>query len=382
MQPPTSPEITWKDCVFDEYSSLAGKRVLVRVDFNMPVKNGVISDTTRATATFPCIRKLLSHGAKVILLSHFGEKGESIEPIARYIEKELTEIMFVPSLDFAVLKEASHTLQEGSGMLLENVRIWPGEEECVSSLASSFASLGDMFINDAFSVSHRRHASVTGIPLLLPSYLGPTCASEITHLTQALTPTLPALLIVGGAKIATKLPLIQKYLALGVSVFVGGAMVHSLWKEEGVSIGDSYNDATYTPPHGLLQNNLLHTPRDVKLSTGENVDHTAIPPHGVVIDLGTESIKDIQNLVTTSHTIIMNGPLGLYEKGWLFGTEQVLHAIANGKAISFIGGGDTLTVAKSLQVLEKFTFVSLGGGAMLDFLSSGTLPGIDAVTKR
>lgn len=382
MQTPIQTEISWKDHVFNDYTSLQGKRVLLRVDFNMPLKNGAISDTMRADATFPFIRKLLSSGAKVIILSHFGEKKDSMEPIAQYIQKEIPEIIFTPSLEFTALERKSHALQEGSGMLLENVRLWKGEEECVPSLAASFASLGDMFINDAFSVSHRKHATVVGVPKLLPSFFGPTCASEIENLSKALTPTLPALLIVGGAKMATKIPLIQKYLALGVSVFVGGAMVHSLWKEEGLSIGDSYNDVTYKPSKEILNNPLLHTPSDVKLTTGEIVLHTEIPPHGVVIDLGAKSIQNIHDLVISSNTVIMNGPLGLYEKGWLFGTEQVLHMIANGKAASFIGGGDTLTVAKSLNVLENFTFVSLGGGAMLDYLSSGTLPGIDAVTKQ
>jgi phosphoglycerate kinase len=166
-----------------------------------------------------------------------------------------------------------------------------------------------------------------------------------------------------------------------VHVFVGGAMVHNIWKAKGLSIGNSLYDPNYTLPESFVTHPLLLTPTDVVLATGEVVPHTKIPNDGVVVDCGPETAKMVAGTVALSNTVIANGPLGLYEKGWLHGTELILTNLAESKVTSYIGGGDTVSVAHSLHLLQKFTFVSLGGGAMLDFLSAGTLPGIDAVTK-
>jgi phosphoglycerate kinase len=222
---------------------------------------------------------------------------------------------------------------------------------------------------------------VVGIAALRPSYFGPTFEHELENLTRALTPVQPALLIVGGAKISTKLNLIKQYLDQGVKVFVGGAMVHNIWKERGIEIGQSLYDPEYHLPESFFNHPLLMTPVDVVLATGEVVDVTAIPKDGVVVDCGPKTAESVAQILSVSNTVIANGPLGLYEKGWLHGSEMIMTALANAKVTSYIGGGDTVTVANSLHLLDKFTFVSLGGGAMLDFLVSGTLPGIDAVTK-
>jgi phosphoglycerate kinase len=213
------------------------------------------------------------------------------------------------------------------------------------------------------------------------SYFGPTFARELENLTLALTPTKPALLVVGGAKISTKLKLIEQYLNQGVQVFVGGAMVHNIWKERGLEIGDSLYDPKYTLPESFINHQLLLTPKDVVLSDGSTVPFNKIPKGGVVVDCGNATINQVGDAIANSKTVILNGPLGLYEKGWLHGSEQTLTKLAHSGVISYIGGGDTVSVAHSLNLLHNFTFVSLGGGAMLDFLASGTLPGIDAVTK-
>jgi 3-phosphoglycerate kinase len=241
--------------------------------------------------------------------------------------------------------------------------------------------LGDTFINDAFSVSHREHASVVGIAHEMVAYFGPTFTKELEHLTKALTPLKPALLIVGGAKITTKLTLIEQYLDQGVQVFVGGAMVHNIWKERGVEIGKSLYDPNYKLPESFIKHPLLMTPKDVILADGKSVPFNKIPEDGIVVDCGNETISEIEKTILASKTVIANGPLGLYEKGWLHGSEQVLTKLAHSGVISYIGGGDTVSVAHSLNLLHNFSFVSLGGGAMLDFLASGTLVGIDAVTK-
>ena len=372
---------TWNEHYAPDFRTLTGKRVIVRVDWNMPVVDGVITDTSRFDVTVPFLKKLSESGAKIILLAHLGEKGESLLPVATHASTILPFITFTPSLDFAELIATSTSLEEGKGMLLENVRLFKGETENLPALAESFASLGDIFINNAFSVAHRKHASVVGIAEKKLSYFGPTFTHELENLTKALAPTQPALMIVGGAKISTKLNLIKQYLDQGVKVFVGGAMVHNIWKERGLEIGQSLQDQEYRLPANFVNHPLLITPVDVVLATGVTVDVTAIPKDGVVVDCGTKTTEMLKDVIAMSNTVIANGPLGLYEKGWLQGSERILTHLANANVTSYIGGGDTVTVANSLHLLDKFTFVSLGGGAMLDFLVSGTLPGIDVVTK-
>lgn len=372
---------SWNEHVLTDVTTLKGKRVIVRVDWNMPVTNGELSDTSRFDVTVPFLKKLSFAGAKIVILSHFGEKGESLSLVAKHVTKVLPFITFNPSFDFEELKTATESLALGDALLLENVRLWKGETENLPSLSQSFSSLGDIFINDAFSVSHREHASVVGIANILLSYFGPTCARELEYLTKALTPTKPAFLIVGGAKISTKLKLIKQYLDQGVTVFVGGAMVHNIWSGRGISIGKSFYDPNYALTDEFLHHPLLMTPKDVVLSTGETVPYDKIPADGVVVDCGNETVEEVGGRIAISNTVIANGPLGLYEKGWLHGSEQILTKLANTPVSSYIGGGDTVSVAHSLGLLQKFSFVSLGGGAMLDFLASGTLPGIDAVTK-
>ncbi|MCF7844135.1 phosphoglycerate kinase [Candidatus Gracilibacteria bacterium] len=372
---------TWKDHIMPDVGTFNDKRVIVRVDWNMPITDGVISDTSRFDVTVPFLKELSFAGAKIIILTHFGEKGESLEIIAKHVTKNLPFISFYVSQDFDALERTSRSLERGHGMLLENVRLWNGETENASSLAKSFSLLGEVFINDAFSVAHRTHSSVVGIAYLMPSYFGPTFVRELEHLTKALTPIKPALLIVGGAKISTKLTLINQYLNQGVEVFVGGAMVHNLWKERGVEIGKSLYDPKYKLPESFINHPLLLTPKDVVLSNGETVPFNKIPTDGVIVDCGNDTVAMLEKIILESKTVIANGPLGLYEKGWLHGSEQILTKLANAPVTSYIGGGDTVSVAHSLHLLRNFTFVSLGGGAMLDFLASGTLPGIDAVTK-
>ncbi|MFA5132293.1 MAG: phosphoglycerate kinase [Candidatus Paceibacterota bacterium] len=371
----------WKNHLLPDIKTFKDKSVIVRVDWNMPITNGKITDTSRFDVTVPLLQELSFAGAKIILLTHFGEKGESLQPIADHVTRALPYITFDTSLDFNVLKNHAHALNRGEGMLLENVRMWKGETENLPSLARSFATLGGIFINEAFSVSHREHASVVGIAEHMLCYFGPTFTRELENLTRALTPEKPALLVVGGAKISTKLSLIEHYLDKGVRVFVGGAMVHNIWRQKGFEIGKSLYDPKFLLSETLINHPLLLTPKDVVLSTGETVSVSSIPPDGVVVDCGNETVAMVDELFATSKTVILNGPLGLYEKGWLHGSEQILTKLANREVTSYVGGGDTVSVAHSLHLLRKFSFVSLGGGAMLDFLASGTLVGIDAVTK-
>ncbi len=373
---------SWRHHIAPPASALAHKRVLIRVDFNVPVIHGRVVDDLRIQAVTPYIKELSSHGAKVIILSHFGEHGESIEPVARTLQTNVPNVTFIQSTSFDEIHTRVASMSAGECVLLENVRMFPGEEDCIPSLSRSFASLGDVFINDAFSVSHRDHASVTGIPRVMLSYFGPTFITELEHLAPALTPTKPALLIIGGSKISTKLSLVEKYLYQGVSVFVGGAMVHTILRQRGLEIGDSFYEDKQPVPESLLSHPNLLTPEDVVLATGETVSVRDVPPHGVIVDCGKDTIAMLQEKITFSSTIIMNGPVGLYEKGWLYGTEHTLLALKEKKSGTvIIGGGDTLEVADHMEGLGRIGYMSLGGGAMLAYLANGTLPGIDAVTE-
>ncbi|MDQ5962338.1 MAG: Phosphoglycerate kinase [Patescibacteria group bacterium] len=376
-------QTAWANKVFNDSLDVKGKRVLVRLDLNIPVENGVITDTTRMDAVIPFLTKLSFAGAKLVLLSHFGEKGESLEVVGKELSRRLSFVSFVGGLDQEVITDAVVKLREGDAILLENVRLFPGETENVTGVAQFFASLGDLFINDAFSVSHRKHASVVGIPQYLLSFIGPTCARELTHLSLILSPKKPALLIIGGAKISTKLSLINRYLDQGVGVFVGGAMVHNIFKARGLSIGQSLFDKDSTVTQDVANHPNLLMPIDVILSDGQMVDFDKVPEDGVIVDCGDKTLELLKKPINEAETIIMNGPLGLYEKGWLHGTESVLTMLGSRpKEVTYIGGGDTVAAAGKVNSLKNIGFVSLGGGAMLDFLASGTLVGIDAVTKQ
>lgn len=372
----------WQTKVFNDVSSAKEKSVVIRLDLNVPVENGIITDSTRMDAVIPFLTSLSLAGAKLILLSHFGEKGESLEVVGRELSNKLPFSSFLKSTDMETVRNACAQLRPGDALLLENVRLFPGETDNDAHLAEFFASLGTIFINNAFSVSHRNHASVAGIPNHVLSFIGPTFANELKHLTPILAPKKPALFIIGGAKISTKLSLINRYLDQGVSVFVGGAMVHNIFKVRGLSIGQSLFDKDSTVTADVANHPNLIIPIDVMLTTGETVDADKIPEDGVVVDCGKKTLELLDPTIEGAETIIMNGPLGLYEKGWISGTEHVLNKLGSRpKSVTFIGGGDTVAAAAKLKCLENIGFVSLGGGAMLDFLASGTLVGIDAVTK-
>jgi len=378
----TSGNTDWSKYTITDLTTLKGKRVILRLDLNLPYDKGQITDRTRLDEVIPFIKQLSFAGAKIIILSHFGEKGESIKPVADLVVKSLSGIKFVEGIDIENIRKEIDSLPLGDGVIIENTRMFVGEKDNTSSCARNFASLGDVFINDAFSASHRNHASIVGITDYILSYFGPTFIKEITNLSAASHPEKPALLIIGGAKISTKLNLIRNYLDQGVKVFVGGAMVHNIFKERGLEIGESFYDPTYSAPASLYNHPLLITPTDVVLLDGKEVSVDKIPKGGVVVDCGKTTLKNLDEEIQKSKTIIVNGPLGLYEKGFYYGTEHMLTSVANAIGVkTYIGGGDTVLVAEKAHVLKKFSFVSLGGGAMLDYLANGTLPGINAVTK-
>lgn len=366
------------------YSTLNGKRILIRLDLNVPIDaDGKILNTNRIDSTIETLKMLSTNGAKTIIISHLGEDKESLSSIAEYMSNAIPFFSFENAIDKETIKKRVGSLTNGDILLLENIRMF--NEEILNDREFSFflSSLGDIYINNAFSVSHRKHASIVGIPQYLLSYFGPLFEKEVNNLSKVLKPKHPSLLILGGAKISTKLPLIKHYLDLGVFVFVGGAMVHNIFIARGYSIGNSLFSKDYTVPDDVINHPNLIIPADVIMDDGKTYKLIEIPKDKKIIDCGKETIETLKKRMETMNTIIMNGPVGMYEDGFKYGTEMILTLLSEEKnAFTVVGGGDTITVLDSMPNKPSFNFVSLGGGAMLDFLANGTLAGIDAVVHR
>ena len=366
------------------YSAFNGKRVLIRLDLNVPIdESGKILNTNRIDSTIETLKLLSTNGAKTIILAHLGEGKQSLSVISEYMSTAIPFFNFEKSLDKEIIKNRVGNLPKGDILLLENTRMFEGEIENTRELSVFLSSLGEIYINNAFSVSHRKHASVVGLPEFSLSYFGPLFEKEVNNLSKALKPKHPSILILGGAKISTKLPLIKHYLDLGIFVFIGGAMVHNIFLTRGYSIGNSFFNKEYTIPDDVLNHPNLIIPTDVIMDDGQTYRLKDIPKDKKIVDCGKETLLNLKKKMEPMNTIIMNGPVGLYEEGWKYGTEMILTMMSEQKgAFTIVGGGDTITVLDSLPEKLHFNFISLGGGAMLDFLANGSLPGIDAVIHR
>lgn len=369
--------------------NLKGKRVLLRLDLNVPLKGGRVVDGYRITRALPTIKFLKSQGAKTIIISHIQSnegKSLSLRPVARYLNKKMN-MGFYPNHESPDLIHVISAMKHGGVMMLENLRKNSGETGNKMDFAKRLATLGDIYVNDAFSVSHRDHASVVLLPKLLPSYAGFLFEDEVSHLSRALRPSHPFLFILGGAKFGTKIPLIKKFLRIADKVFVGGALANNFFKEAGYEIGKSLSDNGNFKLKPLLKNKKLMVPLDVivKTKTGTRVKNIESIQRGDSMkDAGPRTLHEINKVAAHAKFILWNGPLGNYEEGFDKGTTDLLKIIAKSKAESIVGGGDSLALVSKLGLEKKFTFVSTGGGAMLDFLANRTLPGIKALiaTKK
>ncbi len=362
--------------------NLKGKRVLLRLDLNVPLKGGRVVDGYRIKRALPTIKFLKSQGAKTIIISHIGSDGEkSLRPVARYLNKKMN-MGFYPQLNGRDLPRVISGMKHGGVIMLENLRKDPGELNNDINFAKRLAKLGDIYVNDAFSVSHRDHASVVQLPKLLPSYAGFLFEDEVSNLSRALHPSHPFLFVLGGAKFSTKIPLIKKFLSIADKVFVGGALANNFFKEAGYEIGASLSDNGNFKLKPLLKNKNLMVPSDVIVKTRTGIlvkDIGSIRERDSMKDAGPKTLREIGKVASRAKFILWNGPLGNYEEGFDKGTIDLLRIIAKSKAESVVGGGDSLALVSKLGLEKKFTFVSTGGGAMLDFLANGTLPGIKAL---
>ncbi len=352
-------------------SDFSGKRVIVRVDFNVPLEDGVVSESEafRIQAVVPTIKFLKNAGAKIVLLSHIGRGGDSLQPVANDIKDNLPELGITFSMGAEI---------DSDCVLLENVRKNLGEESNDSEYAKQLASLGDYFVNDAFAVSHRAHASVVGIAEFLPSYAGFLLESEIEHLNSALKPEFPSVLIMAGIKFETKLPLIEKLLPLYDTVILGGGLLNTYLKSFGLNIGVSVVDDSANLS-SIVGSAKITIPEKVIIereSVPQVVTISQVQENDIIVDIVID--ENIKELLHAAKTVVWNGPLGWYEKGY---TQSAVDIIANlgPSTQSIVGGGDTVTVIRKEHLEDKISFLSTGGGAMLEYLQNGTLTGIEAL---
>jgi 3-phosphoglycerate kinase len=370
---------------------LDGVKVLVRVDFNVPIKNDKVVDDFRIRAALPTIKYLREKGAIVILMSHLeaADGGNpTLEPVAGQLNKLGVETEFVKNY-----REVGQTIEKsnppaggqsqkskGACFLLENLRFFKGEKKNDPKFVQELASLADIYVNDAFSVSHREHASVVGVPTFLPSYAGLQLESEIGHLSKAFDPAHPFLFILGGAKFETKMPLVEKFSILADSIFIGGALANDLLKAQGKEVGTSRVSSAPIDLSVIIANPKIFSCVDVAIADDGTKDIDHIEADDVIADVGEETVELLREKISAAKFILWNGPFGIYEKGFTWGTEECARLISeNQSAMKIVGGGDTLAAISKLDIESKFSFVSTGGGAMLDFLAKGTLPGIEVL---
>ncbi len=333
---------------------LNGKRVLVRVDWNVPIQDGKVVDDFRIQQSLETLKYIQSLGAKLIVVSHLEPETESLLPVFEHA-KTLLPLTWN---------------DDGDSTLLENLRQSPGEKANDAGFAASLASLADIYVNEAFSASHREHASIVGVPKLLPSFVGIHFMKEVTNLSRFFHPEHPFLFILGGAKFDTKLPLLEKFTKLADDVFVGGALAHNFFKLEGMDLKSSLVSLGEFNLKPLLETKKITLPED-PIWNDERI-----------IDAGPMTLATLQEKISKASLILWNGPLGLYEKGFKTGTLELCKMIAESGKVSVIGGADTLAATKELGNQDKFTFVSSAGGAMLDYLAHETLPGIEALQEK
>jgi 3-phosphoglycerate kinase len=346
---------------------LHGKRILLRLDLDVPIHlEGYVTEDFRLQRCLPTVRYLKEAGAKVIIIGHIGSDGEeSLKPVAQWFDKNLPQTGFVPSLE---LKEVLDTMYAGNVLMLENLRRLPGEKGNDEAFAKQLAKLGDIYVNDSFATSHRKHASIVGLPKFLPSYMGLNLEQEVEQLSKAFQPQHPFLFILGGAKFDTKGPLVEKFLQLADTVFISGALANSFYKARGDEVKKSLVDENLDLVKPFLGNPKIILPDDLVWKDEK------------ILDAGSKAVEQLKKLISEARFILWNGPLGNFEDGFTQATDEAAKAVAASGAFSVIGGGDTIASIEKLNLLDKFGFVSTGGGAMLDFLANnGKLPGLEAL---
>ena len=381
---------------------VAGKRVLVRVDFNCPLQDGKVSDDTRIQAAMPTLRKLLQEGAAVVLMSHLGRpKGKrnpefSLAPVADRLRQVLGQpVTLAPDCIGPETEALSAALQPGQVLLLENLRFHPEEEADDPGFAAQLAKHGQIYVNDAFGTAHRAHASTHGVAKLLPAAAGLLMEAELTHLGELLSaPQAPFVAILGGSKVSDKIAVLESLVTKANVILIGGGMAFTFLKSHGAEIGKSLCEADLDLPRRIeakakAAGVKLLLPVDVTVSTAikdgspaETVDANTSPADKMGLDIGPKTAGLYAAEIAKAKTVFWNGPMGVFEvPPFDRGTRQVAEAVANSSARSCIGGGDSAAAVTQMGLADKITHVSTGGGASMEFLEGRELPGV-AVLRR
>jgi len=378
-----------------------GKRVLVRVDYNVPIKDGKVGDDTRIKAAMPTLNYLLEHGAAVILFSHLGRpKGGpdpkfSLKPVADYLSKLIGKpVAFAEDCVGPATEAAAKALKPGDILLLENTRFHPEEEKNDLGLAKKMAALADVYVNDAFGSAHRAHSSTEGVTHFLPAVAGFLMEEEIKYLGQAIAdPKKPFVAILGGAKISDKIGVIRNLLTKADQVLIGGGMANTFFKAQGYPIGDSLvEDEVLDTARELLQmgGTRLRLPVDMVVADKFDADAASktmpmgpVPDGWRIMDIGPETVKAYAKTVAGAGTVVWNGPMGVFEfANFAKGTFGVAKAVAESKSISIIGGGDSVAAVSAAGLSDRITHISTGGGASLEMLEGLVLPGLAALQDK
>ena len=388
---------------------LSGKRVLLRADLNVPVENGKVTDATRIERIVPTIREIIKVDGKAILLSHFGrpkgkvDKEFSLETIVPAVANEIGHPVGFVDTDWTDVEQARRAIDSapaGSILVLENTRFHKGEEENDAELAKRMASLGDVYVNDAFSAAHRAHASTEALAHLLPAAAGRAMQAELEALEAGLgQPKRPVIAIVGGAKVSTKIDLLENLITKVEALVIGGAMANTFLHAGGLGVGKSLAEKDLSETANRIRDKaeaarcaiILPIDAAVAWHFEANAPHRfygvdAMDPAGMMLDVGPGSIERIKGAIDEAATVVWNGPLGAFEmKPFDHGTVEIARYVAErtraGKVVSVAGGGDTVAALAHAGVKNQFTYVSTAGGAFLEWMEGKPLPGVEALKQ-
>jgi len=389
-------------------ADVRGKRVLVRADLNVPCQNGQVSDATRIERFLPTVRELVANGAKVVIMTHFGRpEGQrnpdmSVAPVAAKVNEMLPDINvgFAEDCIGDAASSAVNALADGEVVMLENLRFHKGETDNDPAFVAELAKLGDLYISDAFSTSHRAHASTEGLAHQLPAYAGPLMMAEVNALKAALeAPKRPVAAVVGGAKVSTKIELLSNLVSKVDVVIVGGGMANTFLYAQGVNVGKSLCEPDFVSTVENILGRAAETgckiilPTDVVVASefkegapNQVVDVNSVSDDGMILDAGPQSVANLVETLSTCKTLLWNGPMGAFEispfgEGTFALARAAAQATSEGQLTTIAGGGDTVAALNAAGVTQDFTYISTAGGAFLEWLEGRALPGVVALTR-
>ncbi|MFH1402104.1 MAG: phosphoglycerate kinase [Patescibacteria group bacterium] len=372
--------------ILEQKGNLKEKKVLLRLDLNTPIVNGEVADNFRIKKILPTIEFLKKEGARIIILSHIGQDTDSLMPVYSYLRK-FFEVKFVKDIWGDEASIAVSDMRDGDIIMFENLRKDDGEKNNDLKFARHLSSFGDIYVNDAFSISHRKHTSIVGLPVLMKSYFGLLFERECEELERISKSARPKLFVLGGNKGETKLPFVKKFLENEQAdfIFVGGSLANEFFKMKGLVVGKSLVSDKDLGLNELLDNPKIILPADVVVENSRQVfikKPNEVLKDEIIVDAGPETILQLRELIGKSKFVLWNGPMGDYTKGFIDSTFEFIKIVAESNIESVAGGGDTVFCISKTGLKDKFDFLSTGGGAMLEFIATGTLVGIEAIKLK